>query len=113
MSSEIDFEARMRECCQKIEETGKAYAEARAQSWLLQEQRKCVLSAGMRKSQAKTMIERENESRCSEKYYQHLEVTADCIKKELSLKAEYEKWQAVFEALRSLGSLEKAKMHIL
>lgn len=112
MATDINFEAKMREACQKIETVGKSYAEARAQSWLLQEQRKVVLSNEMRGLQG-SMAEREMLARCSAVYQAHLVGTSQAIRQELSLRAELDKWQAVFEALRSLGSLEKAKMNMI
>jgi len=112
MSDDIDFAARMRDACQAIEKTGKGYAEARAQSWHLQELRKVVLANEMRRLEG-SMVERDMTARCTDAYKQHLEATSEAIHKELSLKAETEKWAAVFESLRSLSSLEKAKMQIL
>ena len=95
-----------------IEQTGKTYASARAVSWLLQEQRKIVLAEEARKADGSSMAERENRARGSEAYRIHLAGTSDAIKQELTAKAEYERWQAQWESIRSLISFEKKQMEV-
>ena len=51
-------------------------------------------------------------AKASTSYMQHITETAEAIKKELRLKAEFEKWKASFEALRSLSSLEKSSRNL-
>jgi len=91
---------------------GKAYAEAKALSWNLQEMRKVVLSEQTRVAKGSSMAERENEARCSEAYKIHLAGTQAAIKNELIARAECEKYKAVWESVRSLISFEKTQMRI-
>ena len=111
--NDINFKEKLRNTCQKIGEIGSKYAEARALSYLLQEQRKCVLSAEMEKLANGSMADKEMRARCSKVYYEHLVATSKAIRQELSYRAELDKWSAVFEALRSLIGLEKRKIDIL
>lgn len=113
---EIDFETKMSEACKKIEQKGIEYAKHRAISWQLQELRKVVLAEEIRKLDAevyKSMAERESLARVSEIYKNHLKGTSEAIEKELISKAEYERWYATFEALRSLCSKNTAQMKLV
>ena len=96
----------------KIEEKGKAYADARALSWQMQEMRKVVLAEQTRKSEGSSMIEKETNARTSEVYKQHLLGTSEAIKKELTAQAEYKRWLSQWESLRSLISYEKTQMKV-
>ena len=98
---------KMAEAVVKIEEKGKAYANAKALSWQLQELRKVVLADETRKAEGSSMAEKETVARCSEAYKTHLEGTSEDIKRELTAKAEYERWDAQWNSIRSLISLEK------
>jgi len=93
-----------------IERTGRAYADARAISWHLQEMRKVVLAEESRKADGSSMTEKETIARCSEGYKAHLEGTSQAIKNELTKKAEAERWKAQWDSLRSLISFEKTQM---
>lgn len=108
-----DIDSRLRQTVDNIEKYGREYASARGLSWLLQEQKRCILATQILKAGGKTVLEKESIALASEKYKTHLNVTKDCIAEELSLKATYERWQAEFEALRSLMSLEKTKMNLV
>src|SRR3990167_8987219 len=107
-----DIEKHLREAVKKIEEVGTIYADARALSWLLQEQKKVVLATEMSKSQAKTSAEKEREALTSETYRLHLEGCKEAIGQEHRLRAEYDRWISKTEALRSFLSLEKHKMTV-
>ena len=104
----LDFEDKFRQCIKKISETGELYAEAKGQSWQMQELKGSVLSSLVCKQPEVPVSRAEINARASEEYKQFILETADAIKKELRLKAEYEKWKSSFEALRSLSSLEKS-----
>ena len=108
----IDIEKKMRESVVKIETVGTEYAQAKALSWLLQEQRKVVLATQMAKSEAKTVNAKELDALQSVEYKTHLEGTKEAIGEEHRLKAVYERWLAQMEACRSLMSLEKKKIEL-
>lgn len=103
----LDFEDKFRKIIMKMEETGNAYAEAKGQSWQMQELRSSVLASLIAKCGEMAVSKAEIISKASEDYKQYVKETAVSITKELRLKAEYEKWKSSFEALRSLSSLEK------
>lgn len=105
---DVDFESKFRNCIRKIGEVGELYAEAKGQSWQAQELRSSVLASIVGKSEKTSIARAEVEAKSSEDYQQYVRETAEAIKKELRLKAEYTKWLSSFEALRSLSSLEKA-----
>lgn len=109
----MDFQAKMSEAVAMIEKVGTEYAEARALSWLLQEQRKVVLAKCTNEAAGKSIAEKENYARTSEEYKLHLEGTKEAIGEEYRLKAVYERWQAQYESIRSLLSLEKQKMQMV
>lgn len=109
----VDIESAMREAVNKIETVGVEYADAKALSWLLQEQRKVVLATQMAKSTAKSVNGKELDALQSPEYAEHLEGTKEAIADEHRLRASWEKWRAQFEACRSLISAEKAKMNIV
>ena len=108
-----EIEEKMREAVNKIETVGGQYAEAKALSWLLQEQKKVVLATLMGKSAAKTVNAKELEALQSPEFTQHLDGTKEAIGDEGRLRASWEKWKAQFEACRSLISAEKEKMKIV
>lgn len=66
-----------------------------------------MLAEETRKAEGSSMAERENIARCSEAYKLHLEGTKEAIQKELTLKAECERWSSQWNSIRSLLSLEK------
>lgn len=103
----------MKEAVNGIETVGHRYAEAKALSWLLQEQRKVVLATQMAKSEAKSVNGKELEALQSEAYKQHLEGTKEAIGEEHRLRATYEKYNAMFEGCRSLMSLTKKQMEMI
>src|SRR3990167_448065 len=104
----LDFEEKFRHIIKKIGELGELYAEAKGQS-LEQQELKSSIVASLVKSYGEIPLSRsELLAKGSDEYKQYLKETADAIRKELSLKAQYEMWKASFEALRSLCSLEKS-----
>lgn len=107
----LDMLANFRECWEKIEEVGNEYAEAKGQSWQSQELKGSVLASIIKKSINLPFNKAENEAKSSPEYRTHIEETAKLIKKELRLKASYERWKAQFESMRSLSSLEKAQIN--
>lgn len=110
---DLDFQSKFRNIIQKMEEVGNLYAEARGQSYQFQELKSSILSAIIKKYPDLPVSKAEIEGKASPEYREHIEETARAITKELKLKAEYEKWRASFEALRSLSSLEKATQNQL
>jgi hypothetical protein len=106
---ELDFHNKFRTCIQNMEKLGNEYAEAKGQSWQMQELKSSVLAKiinrvcvdGISQSKSETL------ARADEDYQTYIKETASAITKELKLKSQYEKEKAVFEALRSLSSLEK------
>src|SRR3990167_71908 len=110
---ELDFSKRLRVAIDKIESVGSEYGDAKALSWLLQEQRKVVLASEIAKIDGGSYAEKERQALCSEAYKVHLEGTKEAIADEHRLKASYERWSYEFEALRSLLSLEKKKIELL
>lgn len=111
---EIDFQKKLAEAVQMIEKKGIEYSKARSTSWYLQEMRKTVLANEIQKQDEELSASaRENLARSSEDYLAHLMGTREAIKEELRLSAEKSRWEYQFEALRSLQSLEKAKMNMI
>jgi hypothetical protein len=109
---DLDFEDKFRNCIKKIAQTGELYAEAKGQSWQMQEMKSSVLASMMQNLPNMAVSKAEITAKASLAYVQHLEETAKAIKKELQLKSQYEMWKASFEALRSLSSLEKATRNL-
>lgn len=109
----IDFENKFRHIIKKMSEVGTSYAEAKGQSWQMQELRTSVLALMMQKLHDIPVSKAEMTAKASSEYVQHLEETSKAIKQELKLKSDYEMWKASFEALRSLSSLEKKTMDII
>ena len=108
-----EIEEKMREAVKNIEKIGTQYAEAKALSWLMQEQRKVVLATEAAKSEAKSAIAKEQEALQSEAYKLHLEGTKEAIGEEHRLKATYERWYAQYECCRSMMSVTKKQMELL
>lgn len=107
-----DIETKLREAVMKIETIGGEYADAKALSWLLQEQRKVTLAHQMKKSPEKSIAAKEMDALASEEYRIHLEGTKEAIGQEHKLRATYDRWTYQVEALRSFLSLEKQKMKV-
>ena len=107
-----DLPNKLMEAANKVEEIGILYAEAKALSWLLQEQKKVVLASEMRVSEGKSATEKEQNALCSEVYKTHLEGTKEAIAEELRLKAMLSRCEYSFEGYRSLMSLEKQKIQM-
>lgn len=101
------------ETLENMEKLGEAYAEAKGTSWNLQELRKVVLASQMKLSDKKSVAAQEVDALVSEAYRLHLEGTAESIRVEHRTKAKYDASQAKFEAIRSMSSLEKAKMNLV
>ena len=104
----LDFESRFRDCIKKIDTIGGQYAQAKAQSWQLQELKGSILASIMKSLGEMPVSKAELLAKTSDDYKNHIIGTAAAIQKELELKAQYEKWKCSFEALRSLCSLEKS-----
>lgn len=102
------------EILEKMETTGDHYAEAKRQSWLLQELKGVILSQSIKNvldsENGISFQKAENEAKSSKTYMVHLEGTSVAIENELKAKCRYEKVCAEFEAKRSLISLEKRVM---
>jgi len=105
---DIDFFEKFKDCISKLASIGEDYALAKAQSWQFQELCSVIRSEEFKKFPDLSIAKAEAESKTSERYIKHLEITKDSIHKELSLKAQYEAQKSRFEALRSLSSLEKS-----
>lgn len=105
-----DYEAAFREALKKIEDVGTQYAEAKAQSWQLQELKQVILSEELLKADGKTVGEREAQARVSQAFRSYLDGAKEAIHKEHKLKVLYEKAYATYEALRSLSSQQTAQM---
>lgn len=112
MSDHTDFSKWFGKTLDDMEKLGEVYAQAKGTSWNLQELRKVVLASQMKLSNAKSMAEQEREALISEAYKLHLEGTAEAIRAEHRAKAKYDTCQARFEAIRSMSSLEKAKIQL-
>ena len=108
-----DLETKMREAVNGIEKYGLEHGNARALSWQMQELRKVVLASEMAKSEAKSVNGKELDALQSEAYKLHLEGTKEAIGEEHRTKAMYEKFQAQFEACRSMMSFTKKQMELL
>ena len=113
MSESIDFLSKMTEVCQLIEELGLQYAEAKGTSWHMQEMRRVMLAHEMAQYDNLPVSQREIKALISDAYKTHLDGTRHAIQREHELKAKLERYQAQFEAYRSLCSLEKAKMNLI
>jgi len=110
---DVELADKLKQAVTMIEKKGTAYAEAKGTSWNLQELRKVILSEQVRaQNPTLSVAEREHFARTTDEYKTHLKGTSEAIKKELIAKAEYERWTAQVEALRSLLSHEKARMNL-
>lgn len=105
------FEDRFRKIILKLQESGEAYADARANSYYSQEMVssiKASIMANLMKADPKlSAAKAEILAKASDEYITHLKETADKIRLENLTRSEYKKWDASFEANRSLSSLEK------
>jgi len=114
--SDVNFMTWFSKTLEDMEAAGEKYAEAKGQSWNLQEHRKVVLAKQMKASNllgVKSAAEQEREALISPEYQQHLDGTAEAIKEEHKAKVKYDALQAKFEAIRSMSSLEKARMNLV
>ena len=75
----LNFEEKFRNVIEKIETVVKSYSDAKALSWLLQEQKKVVLATEISKIEKGSYAERERQALCSESYRIHLEGTKEAI----------------------------------
>lgn len=104
---DLDFKERFKDSYTKIKLLGEQYAEAKGQSWQMQELLSSVRSKIMLSLGEMAISRAEITAKSSPDYTKYVEETAEAIKKELKLKAQYEAEKARFEAYRSLSSLEK------
>ena len=109
----IDFEAKFSQTLIEMEKVGTEYAEAKAQSWQLQEMRKVMLAKLQKNILTGSEAAKEKEALRSCQYEQHINGTKEAISKELTSRAKYEKLKATYEALRSLCAQETAKIKLL
>lgn len=109
---DLDFYSKFRSTIEKIEQVGLAYAEAKSQSWQAQELKHSILASIMAGFGDVPKTKAESMARATEDYKRYIKETAESIRKELCLRAEYEKWKSSFEALRSLSSLEKVTRNL-
>lgn len=105
-----DLESKFTKSVVMIETKGKEYADARALYNYLYEMRKTVLAAHIKASCEKTHGAKEADAYSSTDYITHLEGIKEAEGSYLRLEAEYERWKAETEALRTLISLEKEKI---
>lgn len=112
-----DFQDRFRKIILKIEESGNAYAEAKADSWYAQEMcsaiRASIQLKAIQDDPKISVAKAEMIAKASPEYQQHLEETREKIRAENRAKAEYHKWDASFEGNRSLSSLEKRTQSLI
>ena len=110
---DLDFKERFKDSYTKIKSLGELYAEAKGQSWQMQELKSSVL-AKLIKAQGDVPVSKaEIHAKSSGDYEAYIRETAKAITRELHLKAQYEAEKARFEAYRSLSSLEKATRNII
>lgn len=107
----LDFHERFKKILAKLDESGNAYAEAKAQSWFSQEMcsaiKSSIMKALMSEDTKLSVQKAEILAKAHPDYLKHLEETRDKIRQENLTRSEYKKWDASFEANRSLSSLEK------
>lgn len=104
---DLDFRDKFKDSYTKMQKLGEEYAEAKGQSWQMQELKGSVLSKLIHGLGDIPVSRAEITARSSESYTDYIRETSRAITKELKLKAQYEAEKARFEALRSLSSLEK------
>lgn len=108
---DLDWQDRYTKILNKLEESGQAYAEAKASSWYSQEMCSSIKASLMMRSLESepkmSMVKAEILAKASPEYIEHLKETRDKIRQENLARSEYKKWDASFEANRSLSSLEK------
>lgn len=113
---DADFREDFTMVINKMTEAGEEYAEARGQSYQMQELKGSVLAKIMHKiSDGKKISQSalEASAKATQEYEDYIHGVAEAIKREHRTKAELEKYKASFEALRSLSSLEKATRAII
>lgn len=108
----LDFFERFTSIINKMEEAGDLYAEARGQSYQLQELKGTILARIMQKiKEGSPKISQgalEASAKATPEYEAYINGVSQAIEKEHKTKNQLEKWKASFEATRSLSSLEKA-----
>lgn len=95
----------------EMQKCGDVYAEAKSQSWFLQEMCSVMKSSLIEKALSEnpklSQVRAECVARSSKEYIVHLDGTKVAIELELKSKCRYEKAVNTFEACRSLVSLDK------
>jgi len=109
---QYQIEKKLQEAVTNIEKFGAEYAKAKGISYQMQKMREVVLAMEM-KNHLGTNVQKDMEAKASLKYIKHLDGTRIAIEDEQRLKAQYTRWNAQFETLRSLLSLEKAKSRMV
>ena len=104
---DLDWKDKFKDAYIKIKTVGEEYAEAKGQSWQMQELKNTVLSKLIRSQGEIPVSKAEVIAKSSSEYEEYIQAVGQAITKELRLKAQYEAEKARFEAYRSLSSLEK------
>lgn len=113
MSDNINFMTWFKDTISDMEKAGENYAERKSESWSLQKHEKSVFADLVNNSTAKTQGQREMEAYASPVYKQHIEGTKEAIRLETLAKVHYDALKDKFEAIRSMSSLEKAKITLV
>jgi hypothetical protein len=80
---DLDFESKFRHCVKKIEEVGILYAEAKGQSWQMQEMRSSVLAKLIREQGEIPVSKAEILAKASPAYEDYILSTSQAITKVL------------------------------
>lgn len=105
---DLDWADLFKKLTQEIDQTGKAYAEAKANSWYAQEMKSALLSKLMNSYGDDIPVSRaEIKAKASDDYSKFLVESRILMELEGKTKSSYEKAKARFDAYRSLCSLEK------
>lgn len=113
----VDFQSSFQHILLKLEESGQEYAEARKRSYYSQEMvssiKASIMLRAMEENPKLSVAKAELIAKASEDYKQHLKETSEAIYDENVKRSEYKKWDASFEANRSLSSLEKRTQQLI
>jgi hypothetical protein len=113
----LDFHERFKRIIGKLEESGNAYANAKADSWYSQEMCSSIKASLMMRSlegeSKMSLAKAEILAKSSPVYIEHLKETREKIRQENLTRSEWKKWDASFEGNRSLSSLEKRTQELI
>jgi len=102
-----EIEEKMLDAVQKFGHFGLRHANFKALSWELQRNEKNLVAVLMKHSEAKTTSAQEREAYASKDYLEHVRKTADMIHKESESLHKRDYYYALYEAMRSLLSVQK------